>query len=68
VHISVASALRGMAGGRGAGSRTATGGQASQSAMEAVASLLGPPQHKFRPPCRMQDTSVQTPELIEPEP
>jgi hypothetical protein len=28
-------------------------------AMEAVATILGPPVHKFRPPCRMEPAPVQ---------
>jgi hypothetical protein len=46
-----ASARRASAGARSLSDDGQGGG--SQSAMEAVAAVLGPPVGKFRPPCRM---------------
>lgn len=60
VHISVGALLRawggkpGKAPPRAVAARSApVPGTGSPAPMEAVAALLGPPRHKFRPPCRM---------------
>ena len=57
VHISVSAALRAWGGKPSSRSVTARSqaneGAGGTSAMEAVAAILGPPVHKFRPPCRM---------------
>jgi hypothetical protein len=59
VHVAVGALLRGLAGGGGGGSprtpapRAPASGEAQASAMEAAASMLGPPRGKFVPPCRM---------------
>jgi hypothetical protein len=58
VHISVAALLRswGAKPAQRAAAPPASpdSSQPTTSAMEAVAALLGPPAHPFRPPCRMQ--------------
>lgn len=71
VHISVAALLR--AWGAKPAQRTqapqtpADPSQPTTSAMEAVAALLGPPAHPFRPPCRMQAPALP-PSDLPPEP
>jgi hypothetical protein len=66
-HVTLAAlakALAGRAGGPVRTSASTTGPASDTTAMELVASMLGPPVHKFRPPCRMQppvQTPVQTP-------
>lgn len=64
MHLSVHALLQGLAGGGKGAPRAVAGppsaasaeaeGKTAPESMEALAAILGPPQGKFVPPCRMQ--------------